>query len=86
MDDHLPVFVLNGYENLTLFKVLHLYWKYLVLFTIYFFMVVVVIFVLCWTTIKRASLFSRTLMILSWTTWALSTPARFKPFIHLSTG
>ena len=21
MDDHLPVFVLNGYENLTLFKV-----------------------------------------------------------------
>ena len=23
MDDHLPVFVLNGYENLTLFKVVN---------------------------------------------------------------
>ena len=23
MDDHLPVFVLNGYENLTLFKVIN---------------------------------------------------------------
>ena len=69
MDDHLPVFVLNGYENLTLFKVLYLFGCCLVLY------------LLCWTTINRASRFSRTWTILSWTTWALSTPARFKHFI-----
>ena len=41
MDDHLPVFVLNGYENLTLFKVIFLYLKCF-LFALNVFLIVVV--------------------------------------------
>ena len=70
MDDHLPVFVLNGYENLTLFKVVNA-----VLLISYFWINNItgraVLFFFCFPG-QVTSLLSRTWMILSWTTLALS--------------
>ena len=70
MDDHLPVFVLNGYENLTLFKVVDA-----VLLLSYFLINNITLAELfCFFCFpgQVTSLLSRTWMILSWTTLALS--------------
>ena len=70
MDDHLPVFVLNGYENLTLFKVVNA----VLLISHFWINNITLAELFCFFCFLEqvTSLLSRTWMILSWTTLALS--------------